>query len=201
MLLDPGKITVLTNGINWPYMGMHGGYPGTNGVNELSGGSPLYQRKAIVWAAVTGLVRTCALVDTTGFDVYDSATEVDWLSFWLTQTGGSCQMIQPLGGFARKFFVDPSTGAFVVSAHNYSANVTKVVWAGGSPPTGITIGQKYIVETTPTSDTFTVKTLAGSSVTVSGQGGDGCYVSIIKPQTFSTQSKLTVPSVSINANQ
>lgn len=200
MLLDSGKIDVLT-AINWHYMGLNAGYPGTNGANELAGGSPAYQRKQVQYSAVIALTRTCSLVDPLGFDVYDSPTEISWLSLWTALSGGTCKAIQPLGGLLRKFFIDPSDNGIVVTGHNYSANVTKVVFAGGNPPTNINVGQQYLVETTPTSDKITIKTLAGSSVVPGSQPGEGCYISIIKPQVISSQTKLQVPTVSWNANQ
>lgn len=60
---------------------LHSGDPGTENqaLNELSGGSPAYVRKAITWAAASG--GTMDETTSPTFDVPAGAT-VSWVSFW-----------------------------------------------------------------------------------------------------------------------
>lgn len=197
MLVDGGKSDVLT-AINWPYMSLHSSYPGTNGANELSGGTPAYARKAITWSAVSGNVRSGALTDTTGFDVYNGAT-VQWLGFWSASTSGTFKAAQPVGGQIRKFYIDTTDSTFVIPSHGWTAGVTKVVMANGTVPGNFNAGQVYDVATTPSSDKVTLSS-SGVTVTPSSQPGEGCYISVIAPQTFGSQAKLQVPTVTWNAN-
>lgn len=67
------------------YVSLHAGSPGTTGVNEITGGTPAYARKAATWAAgtVDGVVTT-----TVTFDV-PSGTTVTYCGIWSAATGGT----------------------------------------------------------------------------------------------------------------
>lgn len=197
MLVDGGKVDTLT-AINWPFASLHGAYPGNNGANELSGGSPAYARKAMSYSAVSGGVRTGSLTDSNGFDVYDGAT-VEWVGFWSAATGGVFKAAQPVGGQIRKFFIDPTDNAFVVPGHGWIAGQTKVVLANGTAPGNFNAGQVYDVSTVVSVDKVTLS-YSGSPVTPSGQAGEGCYISKIARQVIGSQTKLQLPTVTWNAN-
>ena len=64
---------------------LHAGAPGTTGANEISGGSPLYARKPLTWAAgaVDGTVTASAT-----FDVPSGVT-ITAAGLWTALSGGT----------------------------------------------------------------------------------------------------------------
>lgn len=65
---------------------LHTASPGTTGVNEVSGGSPAYGRKAITWNAAAS-----ANLDNNANPVFDvpAATTVTHFGVWSASTGGT----------------------------------------------------------------------------------------------------------------
>jgi hypothetical protein len=86
---------------------LHSADPGTNGANELGGGSPAYGRKAPAWSAPNAGVINSQVV----FDVPQNAT-VAWVGAWSATSGGT---------FLDKAQVSPQTFS---SQGQYQVNAT-----------------------------------------------------------------------------
>ncbi len=67
------------------YASLHTGDPGSNGANEVSGGSPAYARQAVTFNSATNGAR--ALNADVTFDV--PACTVQYVGYWTAQTGGT----------------------------------------------------------------------------------------------------------------
>ncbi|MFY1686492.1 phage tail fiber protein [Plantactinospora sp. WMMB782] len=68
------------------YMSLHSGNPGSNGANELSGGSPAYARQQLSWAAADD--GEAAITGTETFNVPAGST-VAYIGLWTAVTGGT----------------------------------------------------------------------------------------------------------------
>jgi hypothetical protein len=68
------------------YVSLHTGSPGTNGANEVSGGSPAYARKAMTWNAASG-----GGLDNSNAPVFDvpAGTTVSHFGLWSASSGGT----------------------------------------------------------------------------------------------------------------
>lgn len=77
---------VLLDGLTAVYASLHSGSPGTNGANELTGGSPAYARKELTMGAASGGVRSASNQPT--FDIPAGET-VAHVGFWDAATAGN----------------------------------------------------------------------------------------------------------------
>lgn len=79
-------LDALDESVSIAYASIHSGDPSTTGANEISGGSPAYARKAIVWAAAASSSKS-----QTGSCVFDipASTTVAFVGFWSTLTSGT----------------------------------------------------------------------------------------------------------------
>lgn len=68
------------------HISLHTADPGTDGSNEVSGGSPAYARVAVSWEPASGGV--AAISNTPTFDVPGSTT-VTHMGFWTSDVGGT----------------------------------------------------------------------------------------------------------------
>lgn len=68
------------------YVSLHTGDPGTDGSNEVSGGSPAYARKQVTWADASS--GSMALSSSVTFDVPGSTT-VKYYGVWSAATSGT----------------------------------------------------------------------------------------------------------------
>lgn len=67
------------------FASLHTADPGTNGANEVTGGSPAYARKAITWNAASG-----GALDNNANPVFDvPATTVAYVGLWSAVTAGT----------------------------------------------------------------------------------------------------------------
>jgi len=68
------------------FVSLHTGDPGSNGANEVTGGSPAYARKAITWDAASS-----AVIANDGEPVFDvpAATTVTHYGIWSAATDGT----------------------------------------------------------------------------------------------------------------
>jgi len=73
---------------NCAYASLHTDDPGTDGSNEVSGGSPAYARKAVTFNAASS--GSSALNSDVTFDV-PSSTTVKYVGYWTASTGGTFQ--------------------------------------------------------------------------------------------------------------
>lgn len=65
---------------------LHDNNPGTNGANELSGGSPAYARKSVTWGSASN--GEVSATNQPEFDVPSGAT-VKFAGLWSAATGGT----------------------------------------------------------------------------------------------------------------
>ncbi len=68
------------------FLSLHSADPGATGLNELSGGSPAYSRKAGTWNTATG--GNADSSNTPEFDIPAGET-VAYVGFWSLQNGGT----------------------------------------------------------------------------------------------------------------
>lgn len=166
------------NGITISAVGLHDGYPGATGANEISGGS--YARQSATFGAASGGLRSLsATVAFPGLPV----TTVRWLSFW---NGAIFVGSVPNGGSTPKNFVSvASSDTFYAPSHGYP-NGQKVVFWQGTPPSGVTAGTIYYVRDTAT-DTFKVAaTLGGAAIDLDSAPSFGCVVCAIEEAEYTT---------------
>ena len=67
------------------FVSLHSADPGESGINEISGGSPAYIRKAITWNAAAA-----GSLDSSNQPVLDvpASTTVAFVGFWSAESGG-----------------------------------------------------------------------------------------------------------------
>lgn len=68
------------------HVSLHTADPGTTGADEVTGGSPAYARREVVWNAASGGVLDDA--DIPAFDV-PSSTTITHFGLWTADTGGT----------------------------------------------------------------------------------------------------------------
>ena len=91
IFVDAAKNTML-DALTISYASLHDGDPGTNGANEISGGSPAYARKAVTINAASSGSR--ALNADVTFDV--PACTVMHVGYWTASTGGTFHGSDPV---------------------------------------------------------------------------------------------------------
>lgn len=69
------------------WVSLHSADPGTDGSNEISGGSPAYARKQGSWGTASGGKRV--LLSDLTFDVPGSSATVAWVGVWSAETEGT----------------------------------------------------------------------------------------------------------------
>lgn len=68
------------------FASLHNGDPGSAGVNELTGGSPAYARRPVVWGTPGPVLDTAADIT---FNVPGGGTTPKFFGFWTASTGGT----------------------------------------------------------------------------------------------------------------
>ena len=194
-LITNGQNATLTGGLGnaITHFSLHTGDPGTTGVNEVTGGSPAYARKAVTWGTVaTGQRATATTAQL--FDVPTSTT-VYHVGFWDALTVGNFYGYYPLGGFAATAaLIDQATDIFTCFAHGYTAGQQVLVYDIGAAglQTGFTEGVVYyVIAANLATDTFQLSTTSGgaaSTVTVSFK----CGVQRVLPEVFGAQGTLNI---------
>jgi len=84
---DNGKNSLLDGlAADVAYLSLHTGNPGTNGANEVAGGSPAYARKSVTWAAASAGALT-----STNSQVFDvpAGTTIQYVGLWSSLTTGT----------------------------------------------------------------------------------------------------------------
>jgi hypothetical protein len=76
---------LMLNALAPGFVSLHSADPGENGVNEISGGSPAYARKASTWNVASG-----GSMDNSNVPVFDvpAGGKVLYVGFWSLVTGG-----------------------------------------------------------------------------------------------------------------
>lgn len=189
-MLDLGLDETATNGAK--FAGLHTAYSAT-GANELTGGSPVYARKAVAWApASAGSKATSAAMV---FDVPAGGAPA-WISFWDAVTAGTFLGMVPNGAGTPQAFVVNAAGVtsntLDAVAHGFTNGQTVVVWAvpGDPLPTTLVEGTIYYV-VGATADTLQLSATSGGAaidITAIGAG----FLQRIIVETFGAQGTLTV---------
>lgn len=74
------------------YLSLHSAAPSTTGLNEISGGSPAYARKAASWASASA--GAVAISGSLAFDV--PASTVAYVGVWTAVSGGTFRGYWPV---------------------------------------------------------------------------------------------------------
>lgn len=177
---------------------LHTAYSAT-GANEVTGGTPAYAKKAITMAAAASRARSASTQPT--FDV-PAATTVRWVGLW-TNAGTVFKGMFANGGSEKGFQVDVTNNKILCENHGL-VNDDKVVFYGGTPPTGLTEGTVYFVVTNTAGDpdTFAVAaTLGGAAIDITGQHTPACKLSKIIEESFGAQGTFQVSSLSTSVTE
>lgn len=174
---------------------LHSSFPGSTGLNEITGGS--YARQATSYnAAAAG---ETALTAAELFDVPAGST-VAWIGAWGALSGGTFYAYAPNGSTGVfDFTADATTDIITAPAHGF-ANGDTVTFYGGTPPGGLTEGTVYFVRDV-TTDTFKVAaTNGGAAINLTSVGSQLCVVSKIVTETFAAAGQVNVTTFSHNLN-
>lgn len=186
------------DGILFADASLHTAYSAV-GANEVTGGSPAYARRAYPFAAASSGARSASTTPT--FDV-PAGTTVAFVGLWGQGSPSAFLGMHALGGSEKEFWVQTlgsPDGVIGCKAHGFS-NGNRVVFYGGTPPTGLTEGTLYYVINAST-DFFGVSlTEGGAGVPITGYGDDECKVSKCVPEVFGSQGTLQLSSGSYTQN-
>lgn len=173
-----------------------------SGANEVAGGAPAYARKAITMAAAAARARAASSAPV--FDV-PAGTTVRFIGLW-TASGAVFKGMfanTSAGAGEKGFQVDVTNNRVLNEAHGL-ANDDKVVFYGGTPPTGLTEGTVYWVVgvTLADPDYFQVAlTQGGAAIDITGQPIAQCKFSKIIEESFGAQGTFTVNSLAVGITE
>lgn len=185
-------------GVGATHGSLHTAYSST-GVNEVTGGSPAYARKAATWGAAAARAKA-----TTASMVFDipASTSVAWIGFWDAVTAGNFLGMTPNGGGIPESATVNSAGVtsntFDAPSHGFVNTNTVVVWTvpGVGLPTGVSEGTVYFVVGSAT-DTFQLSlTSGGAAIDITAVGS--CYVQRLVVETFGAQGTHTVSTATMS---
>lgn len=191
-MIPDSTVNAMLDAIVMDLASLHTAYSAT-GTNEVTGGSPAYAKKAITMAAAASRARAASTAPV--FDV--PATTVRFIGLW-TNAGTVFRGMYANGGTEKGFQVDLTNNRVLCESHGL-ANDEKVVFYGGTPPTGLTEGTVYFVVGVTASDPdyFQVAlTQGGAAIDITGQHTSACKLSKIVEETFAAQGTFTVTSLS-----
>jgi hypothetical protein len=182
-----------------PFLSLHTAFPPAGG-NEVTGGSPVYARKAITWNAAASGSKTIVAAQT--FDV--PATTVRAVALYDAATAGTQRAWMPAGSTARRAFsvtaADLAGNTIQSPAHGLSAGQSVLVWAtiGAGLPTGLAEDTEYfVIATGLTADVFELSaTLGGAAIDITAIGdGD---VQKFTPEVFAAQGTYQVSAFTVS---
>lgn len=192
-MIPDATINSMLDSVTMDLASLHTAYSAT-GASEVSGGSPAYAKKAITMAAAASRARAASTQPT--FDVPAAAT-VRFIGLW-TNSGTVFRGMYANGGSEKGFQVDVTNNKILCENHGL-INDDKVVFYGGTPPTGLTEGTVYFVvsNTSADPDTFAVAlTIGGAAIDITGQHTAACKLSKIVEESFGAQGTFQVQSLS-----
>jgi hypothetical protein len=179
------------------FASLHSAYSAT-GLNELTGGSPAYARKAAAWGAAAAGVKT-----TTGTIVFDvgGGSSIRFVGFWDAVTAGVFLGMTPNGGGVPQAFVVPDVTTLDVLecvAHGYNDGDAVVAWAvpGDPLPTGLVEGTIYFVINKTTDDLQLAATSGGAAINLTAIGAGTLQKVVV--ETFGAQGTHTLTSVTMS---
>lgn len=171
------------------HLSLHSAYS-TTGANELAGGSPAYARGPVSYGGPSGGGKAQSANVT--MNVPASAT-VAFIGRWTAVSAGAFMGMTAAGGSEMEFATDVTGDTLTAPAHGL-VNTDRIVFVGGTPPTGLTEGTIYFV-VGATADTFQVAaTSGGSAINLTGQHATACLVSKIVPEVYVGQGTYQVNS-------
>jgi hypothetical protein len=190
-------VNAMLDAVTFDLASLHTAYS-ASGANEVTGGSPAYARKAITVAAAASRARAASTQPV--FDV--PATTVRFIGLW-TNAGTVFRGMFANGGTEKGFQVDLTNNKILCESHGLADN-DKVVFYGGTVPTGLTEGTVYFVvgNTAADPDTFQASlTLGGAAIDLTGQPAAQCKFSKIVEEVFAAQGTFTVTSLSFGVTE
>lgn len=196
-MIPDTTVNAMLDAIVMDLASLHTAYSAT-GANEVAGGSPAYAKKAITMAAAAARVRSASTAPV--FDV--PVTTVRFIGLW-TNAGTVFRGMYSNGGTEKGFQVDVTNNKILCELHGLVDN-DKVVFYGGTPPTGLTEGTVYFVvgNTAADPDTFQASlTQGGAAIDITGQPAAQCKFSKIVEEAFAAQGTFTVTSLSTGATE
>ena len=192
-------VNTMLDAITYDLALLHTAYSAT-GANEVTGGSPAYARKAITLGAAAS--RSKAATTQPVFDI-PAGTTVRFIGVW-TNAGTVFRGMFANGGMEKGFQVDLTNNKILCEAHGLVDN-DKVVFYGGTPPTGLTEGTVYFVvgNTAADPDTFQASlTQGGAAIDITGQPAAQCkFAKIIEEGPYGAQGTFTVQSLSFGVTE
>lgn len=197
-MLTDTTVNAMLDAVVMDLCSLHTAYSAVGG-NEVTGGSPAYAKKAITMAAAASRARAAST--TPVFDV-PSGTTVRWIGLW-TNAGTVFRGMFANGGTEKGFQVDLTNNKILLEGHGF-ADGDKVVFYGGTVPTGLVEGTVYFVvgSTLADPDTFQVAaTAGGAAIDITAQPAAQCKVSKIVEETFGAQGTFTVSSLSVGITE
>lgn len=183
-LLDANDIT---------HLALHSDYPGDTFLNECTGGSPAYARKAVTWASAAS-----GALDQSGSVTFDVTGTAAWVSGATAVSGGSQRALWPLEGESKEYAVDTANDLIQAPSHGYVASQA-IVFYGDNAPGGLTKGTVYYVRYID-ADSFEVSTTAGGAkINLTSIPTGSCVVSKITVSTGG-QRTLAITDASLHLN-
>ena len=192
-MLTDTTIHNMLDSLTLDLVSLHTAYSAT-GANEVTGGSPAYARKAITMAAAAARARAASTQPV--FDV--PATTVRFIGLW-TNAGSIFRGMFANGGSEKGFQVDLTNNRILCEGHGL-VNDDKVVFYGGTVPTGLTEGTVYFVvgNTAADPDYFQVSaTQGGAAIDITAQPIAQCKFSKIVEEVFAAQGTFTLNSLNV----
>jgi hypothetical protein len=196
-MLTDATVNTMLDAITYDLCSLHTAYSAT-GANEVTGGAPAYARKAITLGAAASRVK--AATSAPVFDV--PATTVRFIGLWTT-AGAVFRGMFANGGSEKGFQVGVTPNTILCMSHGL-VNDNKVVFYGGTPPTGLTEGTVYFVVNVVAGDpdTFQVAlTQGGAAIDITGQPSAQCKFSKIVEEVFAAQGTFTVSALSFGVTE
>jgi hypothetical protein len=182
-------------GVGATHGSLHTAYSAT-GLNELTGGTPAYARKAATWAAASA--RSKATSASMAFDVA-AGTTVRWVGFFDAVTTGNFLGMSPNGGGIPEAFGVPDIANDILEApgHGFANAQTVVVWTvpGVALPTPLVEGTVYYVISATTDDLQLSLTSGGAAINITA-AGSGMLQRIVE-EAFGAQGTLTVSTATM----
>lgn len=197
-MITDATVNTMLDAITYDLCSLHTAYS-ASGANEVAGGSPAYARKAITFGAAAARVKSASSAPV--FDVPVGAT-VAFIGLW-TNAGTVFRGMFANGGTEKGFQVDLTNNKIICEAHGL-VNDDRVVFYGGTVPTGLTEGTVYWVvgNTAGDPDTYQVSaTQGGAAIDITGQPAAQCKFSKIVLEAFAAQGTFTVNALSIGVTE
>lgn len=180
------------------FASLHSAIPNASGSGEISGGSPAYARKAIVWSAAAAGSMDKNATDPI-FDV--PAGDVFYVGLWSAGTGGTFYGYMPINGGTIAGVGTAATSDAITSNGHGLADTNRITLqtvAGESLPAGLDATTIYFVRDA-TTDTFKLALTSGGTAIDITAVGELAFQKVI-PETFGSQGTLTVDTATLNLN-